>query len=83
VIRILELTYYLKSSRKGGAHHTMSQKTLKVPRVTMKGDSWEDHVEILQVSMGDTWMTPYVCYLADTLLPSDPRQVKFFQKNAG
>jgi len=32
--------------------------------------------------MIDTWMTPYIWYLADQLLPSDPGQAKIVKKNA-
>jgi len=32
--------------------------------------------------MGETWMTPYQCYLADGMLPTEPVEAKMIKKHS-
>jgi len=57
-------------------HCSMTQETLRVPRITTYG-LWEDEfLEVLQVDTTETWITPYQRYLADGLLPAEPTEAK-------
>ena len=68
----------LASLEKEGAHHTIIKETLMVQRVITKEDSREDYAKVLQISIEDTWMAPYIRYTTDALLLSDLAQVMNF-----
>jgi len=59
------------------------QETLRSPRTTAQFnlEEGELQVEVLQVVARDTWMTPYIRYIADTLLPPDQDEAKLIKKN--
>jgi len=43
----------------------------------------EASLEVLQVDVVETWMTPYQRYLADGLLPAEPAEAKAVKRNVG
>jgi len=56
---------------RGKGHRSLTQETLKVPKVSVYGLSEEESSDICLIVVGETWMTPYRRYLADGLLPTD------------
>lgn len=42
----------------------------------------DDYVEIMHISSTHTWLTSYVRYLVNGLLPSKPTEAKIVKKNA-
>ena len=42
----------------------------------------EESLEVLQVNIVETWITPYQRYLVDGLLPIDPTEAKTIKRNA-
>jgi len=72
----------LVSSKKGRRRRSMTQETLKVPRITTYGLLGDESLEVLQVDTTETWITPYQCYLADGLLPVEPTEAKVVKMNA-
>jgi len=52
------------------------------PRVTTRELHKENNFKAMQITSGDTWMTPYARYLADGLLSSKPMEDKIVKKNA-
>jgi len=77
-----DLLSRLANSGKGGRHRYVIQETLRSPKTTIQGPPEDDHVEIMQISAVDTWLTSYVRYLTDGLLPSEPTEAKITKKNA-
>jgi len=72
----------LVSTQAGGNHRSLTQETLKVPRVGACEVLGE---EIMTASSGknaDTWITPYQRYLADALLPDEPTEAKVVKINS-
>jgi len=61
----------------------LTQETLKVPRVVACEVLDEKVMAISQGSTTDTWITPYQCYLADRLLPSELAEAKVTKRNSG
>jgi len=61
----------------------LTQETLKVPRISTYGLLGDRSLEVLQVDVVETWMTPYQRYLADGLLPVEPLEAKAVKRNAG
>ena len=68
------------STRGGRSHRSLTLETLKVPRVVACEMLEEEIIVISQGSMADTWITPYQCYLADILLPSEPAEAKAIKR---
>ena len=72
------------SSGKGRRHRSLTQETLKVPRVTnylwVVGDEF---LEVLQVNTRETWITPYQRYLDDGMLFAKPIEAKAVKRNVG
>jgi len=59
------------------------QDTLKVPRISTYTLLGEESLEILQVDVIETWMTPYQRYLIDGIHPLEPTEAKVVKRNAG
>jgi len=59
------------------------QDTLRSLRTTAQFNPKEGElqVEVLQVVARDTWMTPYIRYIANTLLPPNQDEAKLIKKN--
>jgi len=68
---------------KGRRHQSLTQETLKVPKISVYGLSGEKSLEVLQVDAVETWMTPYQCYLPDGMLSKEPTKAKADKRNAG
>jgi len=58
------------------------QETLKVPKVSTYDLSGEDMLDVCQVDVGETWMTPYRHYLADGMFPAEPVEAKVIKNNS-
>jgi len=71
------------SSGKEIRHRSMTQETLKVPRITTYGLLGDEFLEVFQVDSTETWITPYQRYLAYGLLPAEPTEAKTVKGNAG
>ena len=54
----------------------MVQETLKVPRIITCESLEDEHFEVMQVRVEEIYLTPYMRYLADGLLPSEPQRLK-------
>ena len=39
-------------------------------------------MQVCLVEGGETWMTPYQCYLADGILPLEPTEARVVKKNS-
>ena len=61
----------------------MTQKTLRVPKISIYGLSREESSEVLQLDVVETWMTPYQHYLVDGMLPAEPAEAKTVKRNEG
>ena len=64
-------------------HRSLTQETLKVPKVSVYGLSEKETPDVSLVGVGETWMTPYRCYRADGMLLAEPMEAKIIKKNAG
>ena len=69
------------SSEQGRRHRSLTQETVKVPRITTYGLLGVESLEVLQVDIAETWITPYQGYLADGLLPAEPTEAKTVKRN--
>jgi len=54
-----EVSYVEVHSVKRRGHKSLAQETLKVPRISVYGLPGEDSLDVLQVAIVETWMTPY------------------------
>ena len=70
------------SPEQGRRHWSLTYETLQVPRITTYGLLGDESLEVLQVNIVETWITPYQCYLADGLLPIEPTETKMVKRNA-
>jgi len=66
----------------GRGHRSLTQETLRVPRISAYDLSIGEPLHICLVDEGETSMTPYRRYLADGLLPLDPVEARVIKKNA-
>jgi len=39
-------------------------------------------MQVCALEEGDTWMTPYSCYIADGILPAEPEEGKKIKRNS-
>ena len=72
------------STFRGGArsHRLLTQKTLRTPSVSTYPVSLGNSMQVCTVEEGDTWMTPYRRYLADGILPLEPKEGKKIKRNS-
>ncbi|XP_068486877.1 uncharacterized protein [Phaseolus vulgaris] len=66
------------------SHRSMIQDTARAPRINTYAASPEREkcVHVCALEEGDTWMTPYRRYIADGILPAEPREGKKIKKNS-
>jgi len=62
-------------------HRSLTQETLKTPRISTYALSREESLHVCLVEEGENWMTPYRCYLADGILPLEPTEARVVKKN--
>ena len=79
---IVEVQQVSVSEGEKRGHRSLTQETLRAPRISaydlLRGES----LHVCQVDEGETWMTPYKCYLVDGLLPLEPAEARVVKKNA-
>ena len=65
-------------------HRSLTQETARAPSVSVyaASPSKGDFMQVCALEEGDTWMTPYRCYLADGILPTEPEEGKKVRRNA-
>ena len=63
------------------SHHSLIQDTARAPRISTYAASSEGEkgVHVCAWEEGDTWMTSYI---ADGILPAEPREGKKIKKNS-
>jgi len=59
----------------------LTQKTLKVPRITTYDLLGDESLKALLVHTMKTSITPYQRYLVDGMLPAEPTEAKAFKRN--
>ena len=64
----------LEGGRRG--HRSLTQETLKVSKVSVYGLSGEESLNVCQVGVSETWITPYQRFLADGMLLAEPVETK-------
>ncbi|XP_068462251.1 uncharacterized protein [Phaseolus vulgaris] len=71
-------------SREGMArgHKSLSQETLRTPRVKAHPVGETKMTQVCAVHEPDTWITPYQRYMADGVLPMDPTEARKVKKNS-
>ncbi|XP_068474796.1 uncharacterized protein [Phaseolus vulgaris] len=62
-------------------HRSLTQETLKTPRISAYPVFGEESLQVCLVERGETWMTPYKRYLADGILPLEPTEARKIKKN--
>jgi len=81
-----DLLSKLASRSKPGQHRSVIRETLITPRVSAaEMPSKNNQLKILSLvtnGSSNSWMTPYVTYLADGVLPQDPSEAQIIKKNA-
>ena len=63
-------------------HRSLTQETLRAPRVRARPTRPNEVMELDASGRVDTWMTPYQRYLADALLPLEPAEAKRIKKSS-
>ena len=61
----------------------MTQEMLRVPKISAYDLLVGESSDLFLVDIGEIWMTPYMRYLADGLLPQEPTEARIVKKNAG
>jgi len=66
------------------SHHSLIQDTAMTPRINTYAASPEGEkcMQVCALEEGDTWMTPYRRYIADGILPAEPREGNRIKKNS-
>ncbi|XP_068503665.1 uncharacterized protein [Phaseolus vulgaris] len=64
------------------SHRSLTQETVKTPRISRYPVAGEIAPQIYQVESGETWMTAYQRYLADEVLPLEPAEARKIKKNS-
>ena len=66
------------------SHRSLTQETLRTPNVNTYSISLGegDPMQVCTIEEGDTWMTPYRRYLADGILPLEPKEGKKIKRNS-
>jgi len=68
------------SSGRARSHQSLTQETLRVSIYPTLGE--EEVMQVCQVGLGETWMMPCKCYLADGMLPLEPTEARKIKKNS-
>ena len=64
------------------SHRSLTQETLKTPKISMYALSREDSMHVCLIEGTETWMTPYRHYLADGILPLEHTEARVVKKNS-
>jgi len=64
------------------SHQSLTQETVKTPRISRYPIAGFVMPQVHQIEEGETWMTPYQCYLTDGILPLDPAEARKVKKNS-
>ena len=63
------------------SHRSLTQETVKTPKISKYPVVGETASQIYQVESGETWMTAYQRYLADKVLLIEPAETRKIKKN--
>jgi len=63
------------------SHRSLTQETVKTPRISVYPVVGEMSSQFYQVEIGETWMTPYQRYFVDEVLPLEPTEARKIKKN--
>jgi len=63
------------------SHRSLTQETVKTPRISRYPVAGAVAPQIYQVESGETWMIAYQRYLADGVLPLEPAKAQKMKKN--
>jgi len=75
--------HHVETSERRRGHRPLTQETWKAPKVSAYCSLGEEPLDVGQLDVGKTWMTPYKRYLADGMLLEVPAEVKVVKRNAG
>jgi len=64
------------------SHRSLTQETMKTPKISRYPVAGEIELQVHQVESGETWMTAYQRYLADEVLPLEPAEAQKIKKNS-
>ncbi|XP_068473491.1 uncharacterized protein [Phaseolus vulgaris] len=64
------------------SHRSLSQETLRTPRISTYPVLGEELLQVFLVEGGETWMMPYKRYLADGIFPLEPTEARKINKNS-
>jgi len=76
------LQVYKARERTSIGHRSLTQETLRAPRVRARTVRTDSVMEFCAAGRADTWITPYQRYLADGVLPLDPSEAKRVKKSS-
>jgi len=66
--------------RRARSHRSLTQETLKIPKVSTYPVLGEESMQVCLVEGGETWMMPYKRYLDDGILPLEPTEARKIKK---
>ena len=64
------------------SHRSLTQETLRTPRVRAHPVGEAKMTQICAIHEPDIWITPYQRYMADSVLPVDPTEARKVNKNS-
>jgi len=73
---------YKSRERMAIGHRSLTQETLRTPKVRARPVRTDEVMEVCAVGKADTWITPYQWYLADGVLPLDTTEVKRVKRSS-
>jgi len=76
------LQVYKSRERIAIGHQSLTQETLRAPKVRARPVRTDEVMEVCAVGKADTWITPYQRYLADGVLPLDPTEGKRVKRSS-
>ncbi|XP_068476783.1 uncharacterized protein [Phaseolus vulgaris] len=76
------LQVYKSKERVAICHRSLTQETLRAPRVRARPVRYDEVMEVCVVGKANTWITSYQRYLADGVLPLDPTEAKRVKKSS-
>ena len=63
-------------------HRSLTQETLRAPRVRLRPSKTDESMEVHAGKEPDTWITPYQLYLEDGVLPLDAAEAKRIKRSS-
>ncbi|XP_068504556.1 uncharacterized protein [Phaseolus vulgaris] len=76
------LQIYKSKEGMSRGHKSLSQETLRTPRIRAFPVGEIKMTQVCTVHEPDTWITPYQRYMADGVLPMDPTEARKVKKNS-